>query len=351
MGKVPSGGNLKRLSSTQTIPWPPRFPTLGDDDLPLLRDEAIGVCAGGEGAAAAGGDTGGGGGGADGATETGRGGGAVSRCPMAFRAACTAIEGVEAFPFAGCDGGGGGGVDRAGAAGGGGGGAPRVEVGGGGGGAGVEGFLGDTGGGAAFDPGNGGGARGGGESGVGFEDKVDTVDDGLDAGRGGGLRRLATSGLGAGAESVDGGGGGGRAIGGLGAAGGLGADGTGPSLSERYVESRLAPVSTPPRLRSLGIPPANSPPSCAAGALGALSTPEPVSLPLRALLGAAPEGTGGGGAMPVGGLPKVGTGGAPATGGAPPTLPPVPPNCGAERSFVTAFFNLVPLLISERSAP
>lgn len=276
----------------------------------------------------------------------------MSRCPMAFRAACTAIEGVEAVPFAGCDGGGGGGVDRAGAAGGGGG-APRVEVGGGGGGgAGVEGFLGDTGGGAAFDPGSGGGARGGGESGVGFEDKVDTVDDGLDAGRGGGLRRLATNGLGAGAESVDGGGGGGRAIGGLGAAGGLGADVAGLSLSGRYVESRLAPVSTPPRLRSLGIPPANSPPSCAAGALGALSTPEPVSLPLRALLGAAPEGTGGGGAIPVGGLPRVGTGGAAATGGAPPALaPPEFPICGADRSFVTAFFNLAPLLISERSAP
>lgn len=315
----------------------------------MLRLEAIGVCAGGDGAAP-GGDTGGGGGGADGAPATGRGGGAESRCPRAFRAACTAIEGV-AFPFVGCDGGGGGGVDRAGAVGGGGGGAPRVDVGGGGGGgAGAEGFLGDTGGGAAF-PGNGGGARGGGESGVVFVDKFDTVDDGLDAGRGGGLRRLATNGFGAGAESVDGGGGGGRAPGGLGAAGGLGADATEPSFSERYGESRLAPVSTPPRLRSLGIPAANSPPSCAAGALGVLSTPEPVSLPLRARLGAGAEDTGGGGAIPVGGLPNVGTGGAPATGGAAPTLPPPPPNCGADLSFVSAFFNLVPLLISERSAP
>lgn len=315
--------------------------------------EAIGVCAGGDDAAP-GGETGGGGGGTEGATEAGRGGGGVeSRCPRAFRAACTAIEGV-AFPFVGCDGGGGGGVDRAGAVGGGGGGAPREDVdGGGGGGAGAEGFLGDIDGGAAFDdPGSGGGARGGGESGVVFVDKVDTVDDGLDAGRGGGLRRLATNGLGAGAESVDGGSGGGRAPGGLGAAGGFGAEDTEPSFSERYDESRLAPVSIPPRLRSLGIPPANSPPSCAAGALGVLATPEPVSLPLRARLGADPEGTGGGGASPVGGLPMVGTGGAPATGGPPPVLPPPSfPICGADLSFVTAFFNLAPLLISERSAP
>lgn len=63
---------------------------------------------------------------------------------------------------------------------------------------------------------------------------------------------------------MEGGSGGGRAPGGLGAVGGFGADAAGGlgALSETYGEScLLAPVSTPPRLRSLGIPPAKSPPS------------------------------------------------------------------------------------------
>lgn len=64
-----------------------------------------------------------------------------------------------------------------------------------------------------------------------------------------------------GGASVEGGAGG-RAAGTLGAdeTGGLG--GRDVSESDKYGEaSLLAPVSTPPRLRSLGIPPAKSPPS------------------------------------------------------------------------------------------
>lgn len=168
--------------------------------------------------------------------------------------------------------GGGGGVDRAGGAGGGrgadaegggGGGAAGLVEGGGGGGAGAEGFLEDTGGGGGFvDPGNGGGARGGASGAVFVDVAGETVDDGLDAGFGGAFRKFATSGLGGG-DSVEGGGGGGRAPGGLGAAGGFGAGAAGGFVpeSERYGESRLAPVSTPPRLRNFGIPPAKSPPS------------------------------------------------------------------------------------------
>jgi hypothetical protein len=69
---------------------------------------------------------------------------------------------------------------------------------------------------------------------------------------------------GAGGDSVDGGGGGGLAPGGLGAVGGFGAGAAGgrrASPSDMYDDSRLAPVSTPPRLRSFGIPPANKPPN------------------------------------------------------------------------------------------
>lgn len=155
------------------------------------------------------------------------------------------------------------------------------------------------------------------------------------------MRRLATSGLGAGGDSDKGGGGGGRAPGGLGADGGFGADATGgfggePS-SERYGESLFAPVSTPPRLRNLGIPPANRPPSCAAGALGALSTPEPPPpLLLRSRFPVDPEG--GTGGVPVGGRAIVGTGGAPTTGG-PDVFPPSFPRTGADLSLVTVFFN------------
>lgn len=175
------------------------------------------------------------------------------------------------------------------------------------------------------------------------------VEEGLETGLRGVFLRFATNGL-MGGDSVDGGCGGGRVTGGFGAAGGLGADATGGfglvlSESERYGESRLAPVSTPPRLRNLGIPPAKSPPSCgAAGRLDVLSGPERPSLLLRSLFA---EGTGG--ARPDGGLGMPGTGGAPAIGG-PDVLLPSLEIIGADLSLVTAFFKRVPFVISDSSA-
>ena len=130
----------------------------------------------------------------------------------------------------------------------------------------VEGFLEATGGGFA-EPGTGGGARDIRKSGGAFvedsDEECDTVDDGLLVGLGGGLRKFATMGL---TDSVDGRGGG-RTPGSL---GGFDVDascapGKGTSESDTETESRMAPVSTPPRLRSFGIPPANRPPSCGAG--------------------------------------------------------------------------------------
>lgn len=148
-----------------------------------------------------------------------------------------------------------------------------------------------------------------------------TVDDGLDAGRGGGFFKPATSGFTGG--STEGGGGGGRPPGSFGAAGGRGGAATGGrvlSESDLYEESsRLAPVSTPPRLRSFGIPPAKRPPSWAAGDANGPSDPDTPSLLLRNLLAAAGAGTGG--ARPAGGFMAPGTGGAAPTGG-PPELPP-----------------------------
>lgn len=272
-------------------------------------------------------------------------------CSKAFLAAWSAID-AAATPLA-CDvcvaGGGGGtgaggvGVDRAG--GGGGRGAEFAGGGGGGGGTGVEGFLLVTGGGGGFvDPGNGGGGRGG-ASGAVF------VDEDLEIGLRGTFRRFATNGLtGGGGDSVDGGRGGGRVPGGLGAAGSFGADATGGfgrtlSESDRYGESRLAPVSTPPRLRNLGIPPAKRPPSCGAdGTLALLSGPERPSLLLRSRFAA-----GTGGARPVGGFLKPGTGGAPPIGG-PADLPPSLEIIGADLSLVIVFFKRVPLVMSDKSA-
>lgn len=234
----------------------------------------------------------------------------------------------------------------------GGGGGARVVVGGGGGGAaglaaggggGADGFRDTGGGGARPTPGGGGGARGGGLSGALAEE---IVEDGLAPGRGGTFFKLATNGFigGAGSDSVDGGGGG-REPGSLGAPGGFGGaeEGAGRDASEsdRYGESdRLAPVLTPPRLRSLGIPPAKRPPNCGAAALTAASEPDTPSLLLRNLLAAGPDGTGG--ASPVGGGLIPGTGGAAPIGGA-AELPPVFPITGADRSLVVAFFSLVPL--------
>lgn len=74
-----------------------------------------------------------------------------------------------------------------------------------------------------------------------------------------------------------------------------------------------------------------------------LSPPPPLSLLLRTRLA---EGTGG--ARPLWGFGMPGTGGAPATGGAADLTPPAIK--GADLSFVTVFFSLVPLVISERSA-
>jgi hypothetical protein len=104
-------------------------------------------------------------------------------------------------------------------------------------------------------------------------------------------------------------------------------------------------VSTPPpRFLSLGIPPANMPASCGASGNPLLSELTPLSLLRRARfdlfeIGAADA--------PLGGLSRPGTAGALATGG----LGPLPLSIiGAERSFVTAFFNLVPFVMSPRSA-
>lgn len=108
-------------------------------------------------------------------------------------------------------------------------------------------------------------------------------------------------------------------------------------------------MSTPPRLRNLGIPCAKRPPSCgAAGALAAPSGFDGPSLLLRFLFAL---GTGGTGGAPVGGFLIVGIGGALATGGGPDALGPPPPTAGADLSLVTAFFRWVPFVISDNSAP
>jgi hypothetical protein len=173
-------------------------------------------------------------------------------------------------------------------------------------------------------------------------------------GFGGALRRLASSGLtgGAGGDSVEGGRGGGRVPGSFGGpVGGFGADTAGglgrvASESDRYAASRFAPVFTPPRLRSFGMPPANRPPNWGAvdGTLECPpSSPERPSLLLRNRFA-----DGAGGASPPGGL------GMPGIGGAPPIAGPLDfvsvPMMGADLSLVTAFFNRAPLEISCNSA-
>lgn len=223
------------------------------------------------------------------------------------------------------------------------------------------------------DPGNGGGragdAGGGGASPDGFREEGGGIGGFLPIG-GGGLgfewisgnecvdaidegRKLFLK------ADIDGFGGGGRppgiggaAPGGLGAAplGGLGAVVREVSGSDRYGELLSAPVLTPPAFRSFGIPPANKPPSCGGPADAVLSlAPSP---PVSLLLLARPPGTGG--ARPEGGagaLPMPGIGGAPPTGG------PLGPSdtfatIGADLSLTcVTFFNLAPLLISERRAP
>ena len=139
--------------------------------------------------------------------------------------------------------------------------------------------------------------------------------------------------------------------GGFGAApvGGLGGEGLELSGSELYDGSLSAPVSTPPPVfLSFGIPtPAKIPPSCGAGGIDSAVTPPP-SLLLLNLFAALDPGTGG--ANPAGGFPKPGTGGAPPTGGPLEAFDDLSIT-GADRSFVTAFFNLVPFVISPSSAP
>lgn len=99
------------------------------------------------------------------------------------------------------------------------------------------------------------------------------------------------------------------------------------------------------------MPPARIPPSCgAAGAPAFWALPPllPLSLLLLARLGADDPGIGR--ARPVGGFPRPGTACAPPTGG-PAEEPDLLSIIGAERSFVTAFFNLAPLVMSPSKAP
>ena len=93
----------------------------------------------------------------------------------------------------------------------------------------------------------------------------------------------------------------------------------------------------PPRFFSLGMPPANNPPSCgAADSMPPDGGPDPWSLLLLARPG-------------VGGARPPGMGGASPTGG-PPDDDDSLPTSGAERSLVTAFFRDLPFWISERRA-
>ena len=223
----------------------------------------------------------------------------------------------------------------------------------------VDGFLAVIGGGGGLVPlGGGGGARGGRSE----LDRKEMSEFGLCAGFGGGFLRFATSGL----AAADGWGGedsvvcglGLRAVN-LGAVGGFGAEEVGAfgadcldvSGSDMYGDSRPAPVSTPPVFLSFGIPtPAKIPPNCGAAFAPVLSPPPVVSLLLLARFDPPAPGPGTGGARPLGGLPRPGTAGAPPIGG-PTKAPDDFPTMGADRSFVTAFFSLAPLVMSVNRAP
>lgn len=251
------------------------------------------------------------------------------------------------------DGGGGGGAGGGGADEGGGGGACAGKD--------EAGLREETGGGGGLRPdGGGGGPRGGVTSGEDCTDLKEKVELGLDTGFGGGFRKFDTRGFVGcdGADSVVFGTR--RKVGSFGAVGGfepandgggLGVEMRELSGSEMYDESRLAPVSMPPLLLSFGMPPAKMPPSCGAVAsppLSPLPPLPPVSLLLRARMAPGPFGIGG--ASPPGGLPRPGIAGAPPIAGA--AEPPLSfPIMGADRSFVTAFLSLAPLVISLRRAP
>lgn len=226
-------------------------------------------------------------------------------------------------------------------------------------GAAADGFLDVIGGGGGFAPlGGGGGARGGSSE----LDRKEAYEFGLWAGFGGFLR-FATSGL----AAADGCGGEDSvvcglglkafnlgAVGGFGAeeVGGFGADCLDVSGSDMYDDSRSAPVSTPPPVfLNFGIPiPAKIPPNCGAALAPMLSPLPVVSLLLLARFDPAAPVPGTGGARPLEGLPKPSTAGAPPFSG-PAEAPDVFPTMGADRSFVTAFFNLAPLVMSVRRAP
>lgn len=270
-------------------------------------------------------------------------------------------------------GGGGGGVDRAGARGageggrgGGAGGSPvgrgDVDAGGGGGGGGAEGVETGGGGGGAL-PGTGGartgeGAGGGGARLDGFRDEgggiggffpigggglgfplILATEDGRDSPR----RALIPGRTPGGAGGAEGG-----APGGFGAAprGSAGAEARFDSGSERYgAWSWSAPVLTPPDFLSLGMPPANNPPSC-----GGAASPAPLSVSLLLLARFAPPGTGGASPGTAGGLPIPGIAGAPMGAALAPPL--TLPTIGADRSLIcVTFFSFMPLLMSPKSAP
>jgi hypothetical protein len=124
------------------------------------------------------------------------------------------------------------------------------------------------------------------------------------------------------------------------------------SGSERYEESRSAPVSIPPPvLFSLGIPPANIPPNRGAAGtppLTPLPPPPPVSLLLLPRFVDVDPGMRG--ARPAACFPEPGTAGAPLEGGPPGATEPLS-NTAAERSLVTAFLSLVPFVMSPSKAP
>jgi hypothetical protein len=269
--------------------------------------------------------------------EGGGGGAAGAARPKALRAAvsareCALVMGGGGIVGALCEGGGGGGL---GAEGGGIGGAAggagddgEKRGGGGGGGGGIlpDGLRKDGGGMGGFFP-----IRGG----LGFEGTTGEELEVCGAGRIEFLK-ADTAGLERG-EGAEKGTGGAEPGGRGGAPGGFGADDTGREGAS-YDESVSAPVLTPPDFRSLGIPPANRPPSCGGAA--------PTSLDARSLL--APTGPGEGGAPPVGRRP--GTGGAPMAAGADDFFSF--PTMGAERSLMwVTFLSRVPLVMSPRRAP
>jgi hypothetical protein len=188
----------------------------------------------------------------------GGGGTAGDARPNALRAAVSARDGELFMGGSGAliEGGGGGGLEtEVGGNGGAAGGAGDADEGGGGGGRLPEGLREDGGGMGGFLPIGGGFGL---EGTAGEELLVCGVGRIL-------FLRADTAGLGGGAKgAADGGIGGAELTGRGGAPGGLGAADIGrdgAAWEPEYDESSSAPVLTPPDLRSLGIPPANRPPS------------------------------------------------------------------------------------------